>query len=433
MNASEQASGNGQAQPRIDRFGFKVDPAVGYSRGEILKSELDESARQKNGFRLARQHHARLGDAGVYNLTGLIRGFPYAAEDSASLPSYVHFATRYDGQLERLALARLGGNPQEHDAFLATRVSAGMLAIMLTLLPEGGRVLSLVAADRSHPSVRQAVTLARGVFEETIGGDAFQERIAQYKPDAVVITTISPSKHHLPLADTLAAIEAAKKIGALVILDDAHMAARTSIYDEPPGLALAAGAVDAMVWSLDKHMIGPRSGIVAGKRELVQRIRARALSVGLEAQLGQILAGVRAIEAFDPEPIRAAERMARELLAALQPEADGRFYLAGAGVALAGDDLLDIVQKRSNRPTRIAPIEAVAFAAMRLLKTEGAATIPSFGVPGAAAVYRLMLYPDGARIGLNRMVQGTRDAFKDLVEAHSDPARARDIILGPAS
>src|SRR5688572_2340289 len=259
-----------------DRFGNPLDPKVGYARGAIIVDEVSESLRQQRAYGIIRDRYARLGDAGVFNLTGLIRAFPFAPGDEESLRSYVHFVARWQGELEEVALQRLGGKPGAHLGFLANRVSAAMLAIMLALLEEGGRVLSLVAADRSHPSVRQAVTLARGTFDEAVGIEAFAEALARRPaPQMIVITTISPSKQHLPLEHLLRAIALARSKGAIVLLDDAHMAARIAIYGEPPALALDPPP-DLTVWSLDKHVNGPRSGFVAGNAALVRRIKARA-------------------------------------------------------------------------------------------------------------------------------------------------------------
>lgn len=411
-----------------DRFGYEIDPVVSYARGNILRSEVEESAKQKHAFEIARMRFRDLGEAGVYNLTGLIRGFPLTTQDVDRLRSYIHFAVNFDGEFERLAIEMLGGDYETHDAFLATRCSAGMLAIMLSLLRENEEVLSLVPADRSHPSVRQAVVLARGGFKEVIGVNAFLDCLREKRTKIAVITTVTPSKHYLPAGDIARAIEGAKREGAVVILDDAHMAARISLHDEPPALAL--GPADIVVWSLAKHMIGPRCGVVAGRRELVKSIRARALAVGLEAQPAQVLAGLRAMEQFNPEPIRDAERLARTLFDEMQPLADGRLYMAGAGVGLSGEDLLSIVRGRSGQLSHMVPIEAVSFMAIRLLELTGAITISSFGIPGAASAYRLLLYPDGQRIGLNRILQGTQQAFSELVASHADENKVRSVILG---
>jgi len=410
-----------------DLFGNVKDRKVGYARGAILRDEVSEVTRQRRAYGLIRSRFERDGDSGIYNLTGLIRGFPLKDEDKPYLPSYIHFIARYQNDLETLALRHLGGDPDHHDCFLSTRVSAGMLAIMLTLLERDAKVLSLVVADSSHPSVSQAVRIAGGQFSEVIGLDAYVKAFdSGVRPDAVVITTISPSKKHLPQADTIEAIAIARKHGALVILDDAHMAARISIYDEKPGLALDA---DATVWSLDKHMVGPRSGMVAGKKEYLAKIKARALALGVEAQLGQVLAGLRAVQQFDPSEIRKAHRMAGELFTSFNADCGGHAYMAGAGVALSGDRLLEAAVTRSGKQPAIVPIEAVAFTAMRLLESFGAVTIPAVGMPGASCTYRLMLYPDGLKMGVDALLSASREVFNELADVVDKPQLVRPVLL----
>ncbi|MCC7271844.1 MAG: hypothetical protein IT561_04195 [Alphaproteobacteria bacterium] len=415
---------------RRDRFGNPIDPKVGYARGRIITGEVDEVRRQAHAHAIMRDRFVRHGDAGVFNLTGLIRGYPLADGDSEALQSYVHYNARRGDELEQAALARMGGDPARHSGFLANRVTSGVLAVMVTLLQRGDRVLSIVADDRSHPSIKQAVDMAGGQFDEAVGIDAFAEAIAHGpRPAMVTVTAISPSKRHLPAPDALRAIALARAAGALVMIDDAHMAARISLYDEPPGLLL--GDPDIAVWSLDKHVIGPRSGFVAGRSELITRIKARALSLGVEAQIGPQLSGLRAIEAFDPAPIRAARDMAGRILDAIQPEMDGRAYMAGAGVAVGGEDFLEIARRRANdTSSTIVPIEAMAFTAMVILERFGGVTIPASGMPGSACTFRLMTYPDGARMGEETIAAAARTAMQSLVAALNDPETVRRTILG---
>ena len=401
---------------------------MGYARGDVITGEVAEAQRQQRAYAIIRDRFARLGDAGVFNLTGLIRAFPYEADDKDAMRSYVHFIARSKGELEAIALQRMGGDGAIHDGFLTTRVTAGMLAMMLALLKPGERVLSLVAVDRSHPSVKQAVDLAQGRFEEVTDIEQFVAALTREpKPAMVVLTTISPSKNHLPRAVAEQAIAEARRAGALVVLDDAHMAARISLYEEPPSLAF--GAPDVAMWSLDKHVPGPRSGFVAGKRALIERIRARALSLGVEAQLGQYIAGTNAVEAFDPEPIRAAARLSEGVLKALSHEMDGKGYLAGAGVAVGGEDFLEIALRRTRKnATTIVPIEAVAFASMKILESHGAVMIPAVGMPGASCTFRLMMYPDGARFGERNIIDAWRLGMDALCGALDDPDQVRRVL-----
>ena len=419
-------------RPR-DRFGNRLDPTVGYARGRVITGEVAESLRQQRAYALIRDRYVRHGDAGIFNLTGLIRAFPYAAGDDEAMRSYVHFTARSDRELERLAIERMGGTPRRHDGFLATRVTAAMIAIMLTLLKKGDGVLSLVAADRSHPSVKQAAELARASFTETTSLDAFEELLGQGSPPRVaVITTISPSKKHLPQAAVERAIAAARRHGALVMLDDAHMSARFALHGESPSLAL--GEPDLAVWSLDKHLGGPRSGFVAGAADLIRRIKARALALGVEAQLGQYIAALRAVESFDPEPIRAAAGLAERVLEQVRPATEGKAYLASAGIAVGGEDFLELAMRRAQKnQAALVPIEAVAFASMLVLDSHGGVMIPAVGMPGASCTFRIMTYPDGERFGEAALVEAFESGFAALVAAIDDADKVREMLLGAAA
>jgi L-seryl-tRNA(Ser) seleniumtransferase len=410
-----------------DRFGNRLDPNLRYARGQILADDLAEMKRQQYAYTLVRERYSRDGDAGLFNLTGLIRAFHFEPGDSAAMQSYVHFLARSQRELEKAAIPLLGGSPDAHDGFLCTRVTAGMLAIMLTILKPGDKVLSLVPADRSHPSILSAVKIGQAHFTEVTSLDEFTSLVSTESPHVAVISAISPSKHHLPLASTQAAIAAARKAGCLIVLDDAHMAARLAIYDEPPALALGP---DLCVWSLDKHLGGPRSGFVSGSSELVSKVRVKALMLGVEAQLGQYIAGLNAVRAWNPGPVRQAAELARQALAELSPTLP-QVYSAGAGIALTGEDLLQLaLAKAGLNTTEVAPIEAVAYAAITLLEKTGAVTIPAVGMPGAACTLRLMLYPDGIRYGLTAVVRAMHDSVEVVAEALKHPQILRQKLLG---
>jgi L-seryl-tRNA(Ser) seleniumtransferase len=428
--ASELRSAPSESEVRLDRFGNPVDPTVSYARGTILRSNADEILRQRQAYAVARERRDRLGDSSIYNLTGLIRGFRFRETDAAKMHSYIHFGAVDQGQLVPLALQHMGGSAEEHDAFLCNRVSAAILATMMALVKKDDLVASVVPADRCHPSLKNSVLAAGGRFIEVIGADAFERTISELseKPAMVVVTTISPSKHHLPEAQVVKVIASARRLGALLMLDDAHMAARLAVYGERPALALDA---DVAVWSLDKHVTGPRSGIVAGRKHLIREIQAKAFMFGLEAQLGSIVAGYNAVVDFDPAPIKRAAAFADQVMGELQGVFQGRAYRAGPGVAIGGEDLLELAMRESGaNSSDLAPIEVTAAAAMVLLKETGAITIPVSGMPGSACVYRLMMYPDGERLGLRSIVDGTRTAIKTVSKLLSDVDATRSLLFG---
>lgn len=427
MNNEHQLAAAAAGQ---DRFGNPIDPTVSYARGQILRSNADEVIRQRRAHQLAHDRHAALGDGALFNLTGLIRGFRYKQEDPPKLRSYIDFAAIDTNQIVPMALDFMGAAAPTHDGLLCNRVSAAALATMLALVKPGQTVHSVVAADRCHPSIKNSVAAAGAQFREFIGPAAFEQGLQQGspRPALVVITTISPSKHHMPEQDIRAAIALAKAAGAIVVLDDAHMAARISLYNETPPLAMGA---DVAFWSLDKHLTGPRSGMLAGRTEWVARIRTTAFMFGLEAQLGSIVAGLNAMTDFDATPIREAASFAEQVMDAVQPILKGRAYRAGAGIAISGDDLLEIAWQESGSPRcDLVPIEATAAAAMVLLQNTGAITIPVSGMPGSACVYRLMMYPDGMRLGSDAIVEGTRQAIATVAKMITDVDAARELILG---
>ena len=413
-----------------DRFGNPLDPRAGYAWGQVLRSHDDEAQRMLAGRALIRERVARLGEGAVYNLTGLIRAFPLRPEDLAGLTSQLAWVARWGGEAEELAIKHMGGDPGRHAATVLNRVSAAMLAVMLGLDLRGKAVLSLIPGGRSHPSIGKAVALAGGTFAEVTGLPAFIDALAG-RPDLglVVVTPITPQKLHLPAAEVREACRLARARGVPAFLDDAHMASRMAFFDEPPALALADAQL--AVWSLDKHVDGPRAAVVAGERALVERVRARAFEYGLEAQSGHQVAALRALEAFDLGRVREVARMAHPLLERMRAIFGARAYLAGPGVAVSGEDLLAWALERAGlRATGVVPNEAASAASFAMLPTHGLVTIPTIGMPGSAATFRLMVYPDGPRLGLDGFVRAVTEAGDALAAAVGDPAAIRRLIFG---
>jgi hypothetical protein len=67
---------------------------------------------------------------------------------------------------------------------------------------------------------------------------------------------------------------------------------------------------------------------------------------------------------------------------------------------------------------------------MAMLETDGILTISAVAMPGSAPVVRLMMYPDGHRLGAERIAESLERAFGQLARARRDPDAARRIMLG---
>jgi L-seryl-tRNA(Ser) seleniumtransferase len=401
-----------------------------YRYGSIISGPDVESKKAIHGRNMIRHRVLAQGKESIYNMTGLVRAFPLDLEDLPSLDSQFSFYAYFGGRAEELAIQHTGGNPRDHSAVLCNRVTSGLLGIMLALVNKDDRVLSVVPNGRSHPSVQQAVELAGGSFYEVQGVDALERALNDGVWSMVVITPTTPQKYHLPAPDVARAISLAKDLDLTVVADDAHMASRSIFYDEPVSFGL--GDIDVTVWSLDKHVPGPRSGAVVAKRELMEKIQTQVFQYGLEAQSGHYVAGLRGMEAYDPEKIREAGQLARRLMERLRPRYGEYIYQAGPGVAMSAQDFGALVLSRAKeQETPLIAEEMSVTASFIMLRDYGMVTIPITGYPGAAPTFRLLMHPDGGRLGLDTIEQATEEAIEGVIGLLQSPDEVRALLLGP--
>ena len=400
-----------------------------YQRGSILASPIEEARKSQQGRRMVRERILSLGKDSIYNMTGLVRTFPLDPEDLPGLENQFTFYAYFMGRAEELAIKHMAGHPNQHTAVMCNRVTSAMLAVMLGLVDKGDRVLSVVEKGRSHPSVQQAVEVAGGSFHEVAGMDALEAAIAEGPWKMLVITPLTPSKYHIPASDVRRAIALAKDDDMLVLSDDAHMISRCVFYEEPRAFEL--GDIDVAVWSIDKHVPGPRGAAIVGRRELIDKVQAQVFQFGLEAQSGHYVAMLRGMEALDTAPIEAASRLAREAFDRFQRRYGRRVYQAGPGVALSAEDFAEVVLERAgDGTTPLVPGEVSVTGCFLLLRDYGVVTIPITGYPGAAPTFRLMMHPDGARFGLDHLekaVEATIDATAHMLH---DTVAVRRLLMG---
>ena len=380
---------------------------MAYAAGEILAGTEDHLAKLRAAWRI-------IAEREVFDFTGLERGLVLPGEvgvlDDEIAPAL------YAERLTELALDHLGGDPETHDVFVANRTTAALVAAMQVLARPGARVVG-VSPSYTHPAAVRAVRLAGGDFEE--GG-------VPEGADLVLLTRLAVTYDAIPLDE----IERAVASGVPVFVDDAGGArVGPAVLGQPKMLEL--GAV-AGVTGLDKYgTSGPRLGLLAGKRDLVQRIRARAVELGLEARPMLYPAVVHSLEQYRPERVRELVATTNRLADALVARLGDWVERTPFAVRLPGEGILSESIRRGQVESSLAPIEATAALAMLLLRDHGILTVHFAALPpGTSALLLKFVQPET----LERF--GGADAFAEAVNASLDelaallgsPGAARDLL-----
>lgn len=415
-----------------DRFGNPIDPIVNYARGPILKSTDEEVARMLKARHMVGERVRARGKESIYDLSGMNRGGGVTAEETEHLTSHVPYFARFEGKTEPLALKHMGADPSRHSALIVNRVSAANFIALTTILSPGDKVYGLAPAGGClHPSTVRPVSMAGAELASFSSIDALEQHWKQAGPPRLLlITPISASKHHIDLKDVQRALALPRGPRTLTYMDDAHMASRVGFWREPR--TFQVGEIDLGVCSADKHVAGPRAGVFVGRPDLVTTIGSRVYELGLEAQATQYVGVANALRDFDPEVIRKAGELATALVAVLQAQYGKRAYLGGPGVSISGDDVLDIAREQTGgaRKPELVPVEAAGLVAMEMLGDDGILTIGAVSMPGSAPVVRLMMYPDGHKLGVERIAAALDHSIGKLGKLLNDVDAARDKLLG---
>jgi len=414
-----------------DRLGNPIDPSVGYARGTILKGTDEEVAKTLRARQLVRERIEAQGHDAIHDLSGMNRGAALSAADVASLSSHVAFFAAFEGRTEPHALRHMAADAAIHDALILNRVSAANFIALTTIVRAGDRVLALAPPGGiTHPSVQRPLAMAGAAFEQVHTLADLARAWKTGAPRLLVITPISASKHHLDGEEFRGALRLPRPADTLVYVDDAHMASRVAFFGEPP--AFTMGNIDLAVCSADKHVAGPRAGVLVGRKDLITTIRSRAFELGLDAQASQYVGVGNALRDFDPKPVAEAGKLARELLELLVSRYGSRVYLGGPGVSMSGEDALEVALAAAGRSgdSPLVPVEAACFVGLAMLERDGILTIGAVAMPGSAPVVRLMMYPDGPRLGAHRIAASLEHGLGRLSQAVAGKLDPRAMLLG---
>jgi L-seryl-tRNA(Ser) seleniumtransferase len=412
-----------------DRFGNPFADGLPYARGEILRDTADDYAKLRVAWRIVRERH---GAATLYNFTGLERSFVPGDADPALFDDELAPAF-YGEELTRLALEHLGGDPERDDVLVTNRLTAAIFVAMQVLVQPGDTVVG-ISPGYSHPAVVRAVRAAGGQLVETHDADELAEALSTTEAPLVVLTRLPVTYEPFSNEELDAVLAVARERGAVIFADDAGGArVGPAVLGQPKTLELgvAAGAT-----GLDKYgTTGPRLGLMAGRRELVAQMRARALELGMEARPMLYPAVVRSLTGYRPERVRELVAATDSLYEALDRRGLGAVLTrTRVAVRLEGEDVLTEAMRRGDvAEPPIVPIEATAALAMLLLRDHGILTVHFAALPPGTAALLLKFIPPETLDGFggpDTFASAVDTSLDELAGLHPTPERVRELLLG---
>ena len=412
-----------------DRFGNPIDTDVGYARGTILRSPVEEVRRRSNAQAALRARIDAHGRAGVFNFTGHRREFLADERDIVEgLAEEWSGVARLAAPLLEQARSHFAAPPGT-ETTLFNRGAAGIVALILAIATKG-RVVSVAPRGGTHTSVCYGARLAAAQLDrwspEDVPDDTFGDAAL------AVVTRVTSELDIMSVDATRRVIEAARAARCPVLLDDAYGARVGPVLLSQPGtLEFAA---DVGITSCDKAgLAGPRAGLMAGNPDLVTRALAAASAFGLEARGPVHLGVLRALEAFAPEALRADAEVGSQMMAGLKARLpEGRVRATVMGPSVSEEDVLSILREGGVTDPRLVPVEATALLGMVLLQRHGILTGNAAERPGARVSLRLR--PSANEVarfgGLDAVADAIDDALDRSCELAADLERARTMILG---
>jgi L-seryl-tRNA(Ser) seleniumtransferase len=393
---------------------------VPYERGEILRDTSDDVAKLRAAWRIVERRHR---DGTLFNFTGLERALDVGDVDAAILDD--DLAPALVGErLTELALEHLGGVPGRDDVFVANRMTAAAVAAMQVLVPPGASVVG-VSPSYTHPAVVRGVSLAGGHFRD--GGPI-------EGADLLVLTRLAVTYELLPAERLLEVAEEARRLEVPIFVDDAGGArVGPAVFGQPRMLELGA---DVGATGLDKYgTSGPRLGLLAGRAELVARIRARAIELGLEARPMLYPAVVRSLERYSPERVRELVETTNRLGDALEQRLGGLVTRTPVAVKLEAEQLLAEACARAGIQVTdcyLIPYEATAALAMLLLRDHGILTVHFAALPPGTSALLLKFTPPETLErfgGPERFAAAVDRALDELAGLLDQPDELRALLL----
>jgi L-seryl-tRNA(Ser) seleniumtransferase len=416
-----------------DGHGNDIDPQVGYARGPIIGSSVQEALRLHQGQRLATARVLAHGPSSIAVFTGNQRDFPIRAEDLPGLCEEWVGPGIVADDLQKVAVAHMGGHENDQVAVF-NRTSAGIIATIAALSERRPVVSFVPRGGRSHASVIRGCGISNAQLVEIDDLGKLPLAVEKHSPALVVITTVTSSLESLEQADIEAAVGIAQRGNAIAFLDDAY-GARIRPVLHGGRLGLQSGA-DLSITNCDKAgLSGPRAGVIVGRPGVVTRAQAKGSEFGMEARAPIVVGALRSLERYSPEMLLEEARAGKELAAALAAAMGPRVAASDLGPVVDENDVLSMLLEMTGAArVDVVPAEATAALGMILLRDHGILTTNTHGQPGARVSLRFKPTLDALpRIGgIENVVKAVQTSFATLAPIIGDTAQVSELVIGAA-
>lgn len=428
--AVKRIEDKGAPAPAVDRFGNPHAPTLSYARGKILSTTEDDFRKLQHAWALIREK----GPEKVFIFTGLEHSLPMTTDDLKWADDEIGPALHFE-RLKVLALEHFGGKESIHDVAVFNRLTGATMATHITLVKPGDTVIG-VSASHSHPSVVRAATHAGADFTDTAGLAEFKQVMATKKHVTLVdLTRLAVTYELLPVDHIKTIVKMAHDKGALVYCDDAGGArVGPAAFDHPRMLEMG---IDVGATGLDKYgTVGPRLGLMAGRRDLVGRIRAKGFEFGMEARQFLYGAVVNTLEQYSPQRVRDLIASTKQIGEAMRPMLGNRMSETPTTVQLSADTILEIAMERGGvTKAPIVPFEATAALSMLMLQDHNMLMVHFVGVPPGGADLLIKFVPPEtlARFGGPKAyANAVNDCLTKLGALLREPKKIKELLFGRA-
>ena len=381
----------------------------------IITNSLDEVKKREKALSIIKNIVESKGRDSLFDLTGLSGGFIASPSELSLLETYVGPAIFEEG-LQEVGIQHMGGEK----ILPLNRTSSGILATILALVEKDSNVVHYLAELPAHPSIPRSCKLVGANYFET---DVFEDFSIPDNTSLVVITGSTMDHKVIDEEEFKKVIDLAHEKNIPVMVDDASGARlRTVVFNQQRACDLGA---DIAITSTDKLMPGPRGGLMAGRGELIDKIKVKVNQFGLEAQPPLVLAMLNGIKNFNEENLINSFSRKDELFKLLNEKLD-YFETTPTGVMISPENLA----KEISVPHNLSNNDLAFVLSFILLNDYGIITIPAVSMPGASATIRFDLSTNDAfNLNLNDLCKKIESSINKLQDVAINEDKCREIVF----